>query len=277
LPGSQESISKVTEKKMANQTRATARINSKLNKSLAAYVTAASAAGVSILALGQSAEAKIIYTSTYLQLAGNVFLDVNHDGIYDLPIRGSGFCISQDAGSLCGNFFALNASSYGKGRFMGAPGFGSALFAGAKIGPASPFSAIDIIGSDFFRGFSGTNGAPNWFGPFANGGKGVRDRYLGFKFTIGKQAHYGWLRITVHIPNSEKAGYSAVVTGYAYETTPNTAIIAGQKSRTAETSSFVHPELAAPDTVGEPASLGVLARGADTLAIWRREEDTATQ
>lgn len=237
-------------------------------------MTAASAAGVSMLAMGQPAEAKVVYTSTYLPLAGNIFLDVNNDGVYDLPIRAYGFCISQDAGSLCGDSFALNQSSYGKGRFIGAPGFGSALFAGAKIGPASPFSAREIIGSDWFRGFSGTNGAPNWFGPFANEGKGVRDRYLGFKFTIGKQAHYGWLRITVHIPNSNKPGYIASITGYAYETTPNTAIIAGQKSSTAETSSsFVQPELAAPETVGEPASLGVLARGADTLAIWRRNEE----
>ena len=255
--------------------RATAQIDPKLDKTLAAYMAAAGAAGVSMLALSSPAEAKVIYTPAYTRLAGNVILDINHDGTYDFLIRGYGFCISQEFGSLCGQSFNLNASSYSKGRFMGAPGFGSALFAGAQIGPAAQFSARDILATNWTRGFSGTYSPPDWFGPFANGGKGVRDRYLGLKFTIGKEAHYGWLRISVHIPNPKQRGFTATITGYAYETEPNTAIIAGQKTSTGKTADFSEPTPTAPKPVPAPASLGALARGADAIAIWRRDEEAA--
>jgi hypothetical protein len=246
--------------------RETARIDSKLNKNLAAYMTAAGAAGVSLLALAQPAGAKVIYTSYYTQL-GDTFLDINHDGVVDFPIRGYGFCISGQYSSLCGGSEALNASSPG-GRFMGAPGFASALRAGAKIGPAGQFSARQIIGSDFERPFSGSAKPPNWFGPLANDGNGVRDRYLGLKFSIRGQTHYGWLRISVHIPNSKKHGFSAFITGYAYETEANTAIVAGQETGAVEASSS-QPASSQP----AQASLGMLARGAEGIAIWRREEN----
>jgi hypothetical protein len=263
--------------KKSNLRRGSARIDSKLNKNLTAYVTAAGAAGVSLLALAQPVSAKVIYTSYYTTL-GDTFLDINHDGVVDFPIRGYGFCISGQYSSLCGGSEALNASSPG-GRFMGAPGFASALRAGAKIGPAGQFSAREIIASNWERPFSGSAKPPNWFGPLANDGKGVRDRYLGLKFSIHGQTHYGWLRISVHIPNAKKNGFNAFITGYAYETEANTAIIAGQETGAVETSCSSQPgsrqHLADPHTNPTQASLGMLARGVDTLAIWRRDAEVA--
>ena len=50
---------------------------------------------------------------------------------------------------------------------------------------------------------------------------GVTNRYLGFKFLIDGQVHYGWARVSV--PDI----YDVVVTGYAYETIPNKPIIEG--------------------------------------------------
>jgi hypothetical protein len=246
-----------------------ARINPKLNKNLTAYMAAAGAAGVSLLALTPSAEAKVVYTPTY-KVLGTTILDINHDGIYDFAIRSYGFCTSRFAsGSLCGGGLALSASGYSKGKFMGTGGSVAALRAGAKIGPTAEFGARDIIGSTFERFRSGTIGAPNWFDPFANGGKGVRDRYIGMRFNIGLQTHYGWIRVSVQIANPKKPGFKAIITGYAYETEPNTPIIAGQQTGTAETSSLTQPTQLAPQT---PATLGMLARGADTLPLWRREE-----
>ena len=186
----------------SKQPRPTAAINSKLNKNLTAYVAAASAAGATMLALTPSAEAKVIYTQTHTRLSA-ITLDINHDGVFDFVIRDEGGCVSERNGSICGGLLMLNASSYTKGHFMKAPGFASALFAGAKIGPTAQFNAGEIIGSDFYRFFSGTITPPTWSGPFANGGKGVRDRYIGLKFNIGPQAHYGWMRISVQIPNSQ--------------------------------------------------------------------------
>ena len=257
--------------KDSKQPRPTAVINSKLNKNLTAYVAAAGAAGVALLASAPSAEAKVIYTQTHTRLSA-VTLDINHDGVFDFVIRDEGGCVSERNGSICGGVLMLNASSYTKGHFMGAPGFASALFAGAKIGPTAQFSAGEIIGSDFYRFFSGTITPPTWDGPFANSGKGVRNRYIGLKFNIGPQAHYGWMRISVQIPNSQKPGFIGTITGYAYETEPNTAIIAGQTSGASEHARSMSDPL---DSQPAPASLGMLARGADGLALWRREEETA--
>jgi hypothetical protein len=262
--------------KNSNQPRAVAKINSKLNQNLASYMTAAGAAGVAMLALTHTAAAKVIYTPTYVQLGGNYFPDINHDGVYDFAFRPYGFCISERVGSLCGGSINLNLSSYSKGKFMGAAnGFASALHAGDKIGPPGQFSARQIIAMNFYQFFSGTVNPPNWFGPFANGGKGVRDRYIGLKFNIGPEAHYGWMRISVNIPNAEKNGYSAIVTGYAYETEPNKGIVAGATSGTDEKSAL-NPVPLAPHSAAS-MTLGMLARGADGLAFWRREDDTVAR
>jgi hypothetical protein len=257
------------QEKRSNKHRASASVSSKLNKNLATYVAAAGAAGVSILAMTVAAEAKVIYTSDYRQL-GDTFIDFNHDGVVDTGIRAYGFCISEAVGSICGGSDAINQSSYKLGRFLGAPGFTPALFAGQVISPAAQFSAREVIASNWYRFFSGTIGPPNWSGPFANGGKGVRDRYIGVKFNIGTEPHYGWIRVSVNIKNPKRNGFNAYITGYAYETEANTAIIAGATSGPEEKSALTPTPL---DLVAQPASLGMLARGADSLALWRRDEE----
>ena len=101
------------------------------------------------------------------------------------------------------------------------------------------------------------------YGLWAN----VTNRYLGFKFLINGQVHYGWARVSV--TNSIR---TVVLTGYAYETTPNTNIIEGHISGSSA-DNLMPVDLLAP--VPQPASIGMLARGADALALWRREEDVA--
>jgi len=53
------------------------------NKRLQLYSLAASAAGVSLLALGQPAEAKVVYTKADTPISPNstVLLDLNNDGV----------------------------------------------------------------------------------------------------------------------------------------------------------------------------------------------------
>jgi len=241
-----------------------------LSKSLASYAVAAGAAGVSILAMTPPAEAKVVYTQAYLNLGSSIFIDVNRDGVLDVGIRAYGFCISEAVGSLCGAFNAINYSSYRLGKFLGAPGFTPPLFAGQPISPGAQFSARSVIGSNWYQFFSGTIKPPTWIGPFANGGKGVRDRYIGVKFNIGPEPHYGWLRVSVNIKNPQSHGYSAIITGYAYETEPNKAIIAGAKTGTDEKAALSPTQI---DPISPAPSLGMLARGADGLTLWRREED----
>jgi len=222
-----------------------------------------------MLAMIQPAEAKVVYTPAYLGLGG-AFIDFNHDGVSDTGIRSYGFCISEQVGSLCGRFSAINASSYKLGKFLGASGFTPALRAGQLISPTAQFNAREVIASDWYQFFSGTIKPPTWDGPFANAGKGVKDRYIGVKFNIGPEPHYGWIRVSVNIKNPQMHGYTAIITGYAYETEPNKGIIAGAKTG-ADEKAEMSPNPLAP--VASAASLGMLARGADGIALWRREEE----
>jgi hypothetical protein len=98
----------------------------------------------------------------------------------------------------------------------------SALRAGVRIGGGghSHFSRLAGNMAEFFSS-PGTNG--RFEGPWANGGKGVKNRYLGFKFQINGRIHFGWSRLNV----SFDRGFTALLTGYAYETIPDKSIIAG--------------------------------------------------
>src|SRR5258708_24407700 len=71
-----------------HQPLVTVRISPKLDKNLTTYVAVASAAGVGLLAAGQLAEAKIVYTPANVTLGRNstYVLDLNNDGIPDFEI-----------------------------------------------------------------------------------------------------------------------------------------------------------------------------------------------
>jgi hypothetical protein len=62
----------------------------------------------------------------------------------------------------------------------------------------------------------------------------VNDRYLGVKFTINGETHYGWARLSVQaVP---PITFTATLTGYAYETIRNKSISAGQTKETDDSS-----------------------------------------
>jgi hypothetical protein len=227
------------------------------------YALAATAAGVASLALAQPAEAKIVYTPAHIKIPRplrfngvSVPLDINHDGIDDFNIN---------------NFFGGSASnSYA---FMGVAGnrvlgnhcAASALPAGVPV----KFNN-DCVSGDGMAGWRTVGGNSTTFaGQWANGGKGVEDRYLGLRFLIKGQVHYGWARLNVSFKNG---AFSGLVTGYAYETIPNKAITTGRTKETEEggVEQLSPTSLATP--THKPASLGLLALGSPGLSIWRREE-----
>jgi len=70
----------------AGKSRRRTKLSPELEKSMSAYATAALAAGVSLLAIAKSAEAKIVYTPADVKIpvnGGTVPLDLNHDGVVD--------------------------------------------------------------------------------------------------------------------------------------------------------------------------------------------------
>ena len=110
---------------------------------------------------------------------------------------------------------------------------------------------------------NGTYGTLTWFrGPWAK----ASNKYLGLKFLIDGEVHYGWARLTV------MKRYTTV-TGYAYETVANQPIRAGAESGADEAAAAYPAQLAEP--VSPMATLAMMARGADGLVLWRREEGAA--
>jgi hypothetical protein len=236
----------------SSRSRCASPISPLLNKKLVAYMAAASAAGVSLLAGSPSAEAKVVYTAVNLKVAPSVAIDLNNDGIvdftihnYDPPFFHSIWPLAEPAP---GNFVRGRASAADAG-FFGVPNGPAGFFA-----TGTTYFNQGVLMARFFQ-YSRTSFA----GPWA----GVTNRYLGFKFLIDGQVHYGWARVSV--PDI----YDSVVTGYAYETIPNKPIVEGhtfgpERAATAQLDLSAQPSA--------PATLGLLARGADAIAIWRRED-----
>jgi hypothetical protein len=249
--------------KKSNRSRAVARINSRLDKNLAAYMAAAGAAGVSLLATAKPAEAKVVYTAAneVLTYPAGIQIDLNHDGTPDF-VLGYGFITHIEA-------LVVKPTVAGNA-VRGAGGAANAGFFGVPVGPGEKFviNTSTFYGYGvFMAGFTMYTQTAS-FGPWAK----ATNRYLGFKFMIGGVVHYGWARITVG--DLSKAG-SIVLTGYAYETTPNTTIVEGHLSGPEKTVELSPADLLAP--FPRTASLGMLARGVDALSIWRRDEEILIQ
>src|SRR5262249_6510201 len=51
-----------------------------------------------------------------------------------------------------------------------------------------------------------------------------KNRYLGTRFQINGESHYGWVRLSIILVGRH---YKVVLTGYAYETIPKKRIITG--------------------------------------------------
>jgi len=240
-----------------------------LEKRLSAYAGAAVAAGVGLLALTRSAEAKIVYTPADTKIPANggpVSLDLNNDGTVDFVFSNRFRTYSvRDARPLCCLAIGvLNVSGGGGNAVWGRGtvlyGFASngvcasALRSGFRVEPDKSFfqnrSRWLMAYSGMGAGMSGTGfgSAGQWLN--------TRDRYLGLKFLIKGQVHYGWARFRVGLPPWWQP-IAATLTGYAYETVANKPIITGKTKG---------PEV----VVFEPASLGRLAQGSPGISAWRK-------
>jgi hypothetical protein len=229
------------------------------------YSIAAAAAGVSMLALAQPADAEVVVTRKTIPIPLGSYdgtqypvpIDLNHDGINDFSFSLSSFAYHSFNGQL-------DVTPLQGGAVVGAEGqlnfYASALARGAKVGPSAHFSSKGRAfverseGADYDSMYS-RKVYGKWGGDPAN-------RYVGVRFLINGETHYGWVRLTA---NFDHRLDSATITAYAYETVANKRILAGENA-TAE---------AQPNPLEQGtsrASLGMLALGANGLALWRREE-----
>jgi len=254
------------------------RLGVEVEKALSGYVSAALAAGVGLLATTRSAEAKIVYTPADVKITingGPVPLDLNHDGVTDFVFSN----LFQSFTSFSSPSFAIlfvgtgsgnkNNKFWGRGVMTsrGRNGFASALHPGFTVGankshfqksPKAVMARLDVNylpnlarGATSYRFTSFTMG--QWLY--------TQHRYLGLRFIISGQVHYGWARVAVTRTGSGlgKNSIEATLTGYAYETIPNKPIITGKTK--------------GPDVITiELASLGRLAQGASGISAWREKK-----
>ncbi|MFZ0317751.1 MAG: hypothetical protein WAL56_01390 [Candidatus Sulfotelmatobacter sp.] len=222
--------------------RSTTNLNPTLDRHLAAYVAAAAAAGVSMLAATPAA-AQIVYTPANIHIGTSGYaLDLNHDETPDFT-----FNIAVISGSDGGiGILNLRLDVPGNAVRPNVPhaAAAGALPRGARIGPLKSFtSALSSYGgvNMYVHGAFSHTGVKSSFsdGPWVK----QTNKFLGLRFLIGSRFHYGWARVTT-------SPGGTVLTGYAYENEPGHQILAGQIS-----GNDAQPEFIAPMTLGE------LARG----------------
>ena len=247
-----------------------------LHHHLHLYALAASAAGVSVLALAQPTEAEIVYTPANVTIGTNqeYGLDLNNDGIVDFTIKAFGkyFPPVTYINSLvvkhppAGNEVAAHLAFglYSGGGFR----FAYALGSGLPISPqARHFSAGRATMTWVCECDAGGHYRGSWLTHSSH--QPLSNRYLGFKFKINGEVHYGWARL-----NATYGG--ALLTGYAYETVPDQGLNAGQEQETQ--AQEAEKKVGQPDPAAltlpaqKPATLGMLAHGARGLPMWRKRQ-----
>ena len=232
-----------------------------LHQHLHMYALAASAAGVSVLALVQPGEAEVIYTPVQVTIEPNSSynLDLNGDGIVDFTIRNrtwnttSGWYWNLFLQHPAGNAVAGHISAYG---FPWA----YALASGMRIDKADRHFVAGRASMVYY--------IYNWDGRFEKGSWiYANNRYLGLKFKIEGKLHYGWARLSAQSD-------AVTLTGYAYETTPDKPIKAGQEQDNDDSVGQRDPA-AMREPGQKPATLGMLARGAKGLRLRRQNQEPA--
>jgi hypothetical protein len=241
-----------------SKARSAVRLGRHLEKHLAAY--AAAATGAVLLSTAPLADAQIVYTPSNTPFAlnhqnqGPVFttLDLNNDGVPDFT-----FAMSSTA-----HFSSIGYTTRFKLYMKVVPGqtgnevvqgslapTASAVPAGVTIGPKEKFVPGGyMVHQVYSRSGHINQSSGTW--------QKVEFAYVGLKFLINGQVHYGWARVKFPYPYGYK--YPSIY-GYSYESTPNTPIVAGQTSGTAP----------AHATVEVTPSLGMLAAGSPAVNLWR--------
>jgi hypothetical protein len=236
-------------------------------RQLNTYALAASAAGVGVLALTQPVEAKIVYTPAHHVINANQTyrLDLNHDGTPDFELKNF---FNTFSGNSAGYLQILPHTSANEvWAAARAPGCGSeelcaaALPKGKSVGPKGRFRQ-DYPAGEIMCEDNHVTYACAW--------PGVTQAYLGLKFVIKGKTHFGWARVKVSVNFGTRA-ITATLTGYAYETIPGKAIIAGATKGLDD----AEPTATLSGHTSEPATLSALALGAPGLSIWRRKESAA--
>ena len=175
-------------------------------------------AGAVVSAAG--AQAQVVYTDVNPDYShdapqNNGFaiypLDLNNDQTVDFVI------VSRDTVTPNATVRLTLAAPYGAGNAVAGENPGGYDYALALDINSMVDSTLNWIAATNTMAYNVDSANPyneNW--------NGVTDKYLGLKFVVGANTHYGWARL-----DSYAIGDSVVVKDYAFDATPNVGIMTG--------------------------------------------------
>ncbi len=248
---------------------------------LNAYVLSASAAGVAILASSVFAEAEAVcvpLNNVVLLGSGTYQLFLSGEDVPAFNVAQT-YSVSshQTFGFWNRGFFTPN--SVGASVVVSSNGFPADLSSRAVVGPGGEFGKGNSYGLLFTYGPSGGGTRNHHKGNF-----GAKVNYVGFKFMQAEQMHFGWARMRMTITSRRHSKYTSIrIDSYGFETTPNKPIEIGANCKKGDDpTAHIFPgeggagkPSSGPDVVttwstARP-SLGVLALGAQGVALWRQK------
>jgi len=233
---------------------------------LTSYALAAAAAGVSVLALTAPSEAEIIYKQVHRVIGdGASFnLDLTGDRTVDLTIENKHHLYCTHTDGICSSSQYLEVKMAEANQVVYNVYGAVAMKPGMQIGRKNVWRAGIQRMASMLGGFGTSGVGGSWIN--------IKNRYLGVKFNVKGQMHFGWARLSVQIQLPQTI--TATLTGYAYETIPDKPITAGQ-TKGPDNTTVEEPNSSLTTPSPEPATLGTLALGAPGLSIWRREDMVA--
>lgn len=217
-----------SEKKTMSNGRQKSRSMKQFAKRLTCYTTAA---GLGAFAYGETAQAFVVHHDVEPDLAvtlidmgqglvGDYYVDMNGDGVDDFRIRYqiAGYDLAairfQGLGATADLNVHLTNTAKGSNYYV------RSFELGDSIGPDNPNAVPDLHGYGIV--------SPN----YTNFGAIDTENYpqfAGIRIDIGGTKHYGWVRmqVTPLVDFTPVAPLTATIFDWAYETDPDTAIIAG--------------------------------------------------
>ncbi len=200
------------------------------------------AGGITTAATG--ANAQVVYTDInpdYL-LSGNMstyLLDLNNDAIPDFSLTNVDTLMFSSVTSGSSGSYSYNMNI--KAGFIDKAGSFNSWMVGSNTYPAPIAQGVNIGSSASFNSYGTSfgigapfaaileysymiNGVPVYNNVYTSYGNFTPDQegILGLKFKINNDIHYGWVRVEYTLDGRLS------IKDYAYEATPNTAVLAGE-------------------------------------------------
>jgi len=186
-------------------------------------------------AVGSSADAQVVYTDgADVTLNGDDIIQIDFTNNYATDVElqlgdGNGTPYLVNGSWVADARRDLESYGSGNGRIATsstAPNYADRLDLGAIINVNNTYDddgqtkIYDVANSNLtYQTYAGMVERNTPASPWV---ENTADKYLGVKFLIGHNTHYGWILMSV---NSQ---YTATIKSFAYNTTPGEAITAGQ-------------------------------------------------